>query len=271
MRDAGNADTFGEVPLLLTIDGRFAPTQRPQLRLHPLAGFPVLAVDGDRAIELQIADVIALLAGDMVEDLRVGEVTVEGKIAWDRLIDHPIDQLFAQNGMILEGCFVGHTGLLLAEAAELQRIVFARGTHVIGDQIVMGDQMPLIGMIPEPAGIFNQLAVMGDQRVINRDHAVRGVVGGRVALQPIEAPLVEQLFIPLDLGDPAVQAGLVSRDGKLPVDPTDGFAFRNKQAGQILSEVLAFGLVGKQIRVLGQEVLHNRREFNNRWHTRSWW
>jgi hypothetical protein len=30
----------------------------------------------------------------------------------------------------------------------------------------MGDQMPLIGMIPEPAGIFNQLAVMGDQRVI---------------------------------------------------------------------------------------------------------
>ncbi len=70
----------------------------------------------------------------------------------------------------------------------------------------MGDQMALLGMIPEPAGIFNQFPVMGDQRIINRDHAVRGVVRGGVALQPIKATLVQGLCIPLDLGDPAVQA-----------------------------------------------------------------
>jgi len=96
-------------------------------------------------------------------------------------------------------------------------------------------------------------------------------VGGRVALQPIEAPLVEGLFIPVNLSDPAVQAGLVGRDGKLPVDPANGFAFRDKQASQILSEVLALGLIGKQIRVLGHQVLHDGGELNNRWHTRSWW
>ena len=95
----------------------------------------------------------------------------------------------------------------------------------------MGDQMALIGMIPEPAGIFDQLAVMGDQRVINRDHAVRGVMGSRVALQLLEASLVELLCIPIDLRDPAVQAGLVSRDRKFTVDPADGFAFGDKEAG----------------------------------------
>ena len=35
VRDARNADTFGEIPLLLAVDGRFAPTQRPELRLRP--------------------------------------------------------------------------------------------------------------------------------------------------------------------------------------------------------------------------------------------
>src|SRR6266542_2793471 len=104
--DAGNADTFGEVPLLFVIDGRFAPTEWSELGLHPLARLPVLAIDRDGAIELQIPDVVAVLAGDMVEDLRVGEVTIEGEIAGNRLLDHPIDQLFAQYGVILEGCTV---------------------------------------------------------------------------------------------------------------------------------------------------------------------
>ncbi len=126
-------------------------------------------------------------------------------------------------------------------------------------------------MIPEPADIFNQLAVVIDEGVINRDDAILGVVGGRVALQQLEAPLVERQFIPLNLSDPAVQAGLVGRDCKLAVDTADGFAFSNEQAGQILSEVLALGLVGKQVCVLDQEVLHDAWELNNRWHTRSWW
>ena len=61
----------------------------------------------------------------MVEDLGVGEVTVEGEIARNRLLNHPIDQLFAQHRVILEGRPVGHAGVLLAEAAKFQGVVLA--------------------------------------------------------------------------------------------------------------------------------------------------
>ena len=148
----------------------------------------------------------------MIEDLGIGEVTVERKIAGDGLLDHPIDQLFAEHGVILEGVACGDAGLLLAKAAELQWVMLERGADVVGDQVIMGDPMTRLGMIPEPADILNQLAAVVDLRVINGDHSMRGVVGGGVALQQIEAPLVQRLFIPIDLRDPAVQARLIGRN-----------------------------------------------------------
>src|SRR6266508_2196866 len=244
VRHTWNADTFGEIPLLFAVNGRFAPTQRPQLRFDPLTRLPILAIDRDRAIELQITDIRALLTVDMIEDLGIGEVAVKGEIARYSLLDHPIDQLLAEYGVILEGLACGDATLLLTKAPKLQRVVLEGGADIVGDQVIVGDQMALVGMIPEPAGIFNQLAVMVDQGIINRDHAVRGVVGGRVALQPFEAPLVERLFIPVDLGDPAVQTGLVGRDRKLSVDAADGFAFGDEETSQILSEVPALRFVG---------------------------
>jgi hypothetical protein len=171
--------------------------------------------------------------------------------------------------VILERLAGGDAGFLLAEAPELQRIVFERGTDIVGDQVVMGDQMALVGVIPEPAGIFNQFPVMINQRVINRDYTVWRIVGGRVTLQQFKAPPVECLFIPVNLSDPAVQARLVGRGGKLAVDPADGFAFRNKQASQILGEVPTLWVVRKQIRVLNQEILHDAGKFDNRGHTAS--
>src|SRR5436853_4844471 len=197
MRDPRNADTLGEVPLLLVIDTRFAPTQRSQFGLHPLTGFPVASIDADRTIELQIADVIPFVAVNVIENVGMGEVAVEGEIAWNDLLDHPIDQLFTENSVVLEGRSVGNAGVLLAEATELQGIVLAGGTNIISNQVIVGDQMPLIGMIPEPAGIFNQLAVVIDERVIDSNHAVLGKASGGVALQQIEAPLVEGQFIPV--------------------------------------------------------------------------
>ncbi len=70
MVDPRNADTLGEEPLDLPVDGGFAPTERPQRQLHPLNRFPILAIDGDGAIELQVADVIPTMVVDMVEDVR---------------------------------------------------------------------------------------------------------------------------------------------------------------------------------------------------------
>ena len=271
VRDARNADTFGEVPLLFAIDDGLAPAQRPELRLHPLARLPVLAIDRDGAVELQVADIIPLVAVDVVEDFGVGKVAVEGKVTRNVLSYDPIDQFFAQDRMILERRLLRDAAFFLAEAAKLQGIVLARGTDVVGDQVIMGNQMALIGVIPEPASIFNQFSVMVDERVIDRDDTVLGIARSGVVLQEIEASLVEGRFIPIDLCDPAVQARLIGGDGKLTIDATHGFAFRDKQAGQILSEMLALGLIGKQVRVLGHEVLHDRRECNNCWHPCSWW
>src|SRR5262245_33693740 len=187
--DAGNADTLGEIPLLLALDSRFAPAQRSQFAFHPLTGFPVLTIDGDGAIELQIADVSAAVAVNVVEDVSMGEVTVEGEIARNVVLDDPIYQFLTQDSVVLEGHAGSDTGILLAEATEFQGIVLARRTDVVGNQIVMVDQ-----------------------RVINRDHTMRGVVGGGVALQEVQAPLVERLFIPLNLSNPAVETGLVGGD-----------------------------------------------------------
>ena len=110
---------------------------------------------------------------------------------------------------------------------------------------------------------------MVDQGVIDRDDAVGGIACGRVALQEREPTLVEGGVIPVDLSNPAVQAGLVGGDGKLTIDAADRFAFGDEQAGQILGEMPTLRLVGKQICVLGQEILYDRREFHNRWHRRS--
>jgi tetratricopeptide (TPR) repeat protein len=86
MVDAGNADTLGKIPLHLAVHGRFAPAEWPQLCLHPVTCFPVFPIDRDGAIELQVADVIPAMAVDVVEDLGIGEVAVEGEIARNGLL-----------------------------------------------------------------------------------------------------------------------------------------------------------------------------------------
>src|SRR5215211_7620221 len=112
---------------------------------------------------------------DMREDFGVGEIAVKGKIARDRLLNHPIDQLNAQIGMGMERLLGRNTGLFLAKAAKLQRVVFATGMHIIGKQIIVGNQMALLGMIPKPAHIVDQLAVMVNQSVVDRNYAILAI------------------------------------------------------------------------------------------------
>jgi hypothetical protein len=58
--------------------------------------------------------------------------------------------------------------------------VLERGTAIVGNQIVVGDQVALVGVVPEPADIGNQLAGVLDQRVVDRDDAVFGVAGAGI-------------------------------------------------------------------------------------------
>ena len=72
--------------------------------------------------------------------------------------------------------------------AELQRIVHAAGADVVGDEIVMGDLVPLLGVVPEPTDILDELPVVVDQQVINGDHPLVAVARVRRFLQSLQPP-----------------------------------------------------------------------------------
>src|SRR5436190_23381548 len=103
MLDTRNANALAVIPLLLAINGRFTPTQRSQFTLYPVTGFPVVPIDRDGAVELQITDIISAIVVDVVEDVGIGEVTVEGEITRNVLLDDPINQFLTQDSMVLEG------------------------------------------------------------------------------------------------------------------------------------------------------------------------
>src|SRR5262249_54114207 len=160
----GDLDRHREVPLPLVTD--------PQLlailgwdRRGQFAGLFRLAPPDQLAVEFQITDVaprtspMVHLALDVVEDLGVGEIAVEGKIARDLSLADPIDQLADQLGMVAERLVPRLADLLFAKEPELQGVVLAAGADVVDEEIVLSDLVALLGMVPEPAGIGDQLTV----------------------------------------------------------------------------------------------------------------
>src|SRR3712207_9000388 len=61
--------------------------------------------------------------------------------------------------------------------SKVERVVLARGANVVGDQVVVGDLVPLRGVIPEPADVVDELACVVDQGVVHGDGAVVAVAG----------------------------------------------------------------------------------------------
>ena len=99
--------------------------------------------------------------------------------------------------VVAERLLQGLADLLLAEEAELQGIVLAAGADVVGEEVVLGDLVPLLGVVPEPAGVGDQLAVAVDQGVVDGDDALVAVARGRVLLQQFQPSLVERLDVPV--------------------------------------------------------------------------
>ena len=77
-------------------------------------------------------------------------------------------------------------------------------------------------MIPKPANIVDQFAIVVDQGVVNRDDTILAVAGGRVVLEPFQALLIQTLGLPRRLSQEAVEARLVRCIRKLACDATDG-------------------------------------------------
>ena len=223
-------------------------------------------------LSLQVADVASgppepvRLGMDVVEDLGVGEVAVEGEVAGDLPLTDPVDQLAAQLGMVAERLLDRLADLLLAEEAELQRVVLAAGADVVDEEVVLGDLVPLLGMVPEPSGVGDQLAVPVDEGVVDGDDALVAVAGGRVLLEPFQSPLVEGLDVPAGLGEEAVEAGLIGGLGELVMDSEDGLPLGDEESGEVLGEVAALALVGEEIAVLVQGILDELGEFDDPWH-----
>jgi len=126
--------------------------------------------------------------------------------------------------MALERDLQRLTQVLFLEAAEVQGVVFAAGADVVDDQIVVGDLVALLGVVPEPADILDQLAAVVDEGVVDGEDALGAVAGGRVLLKEVKAALVELVDIPVGVGEEAVKAGLVGGLGELPVDGADVLA-----------------------------------------------
>src|SRR6185437_16630687 len=116
----------------------------------------------------------------MVKNGRVREVTIEDEGAGDVLLADPIDQLLAQDRVIFERLLQAVTLLLLLKAAELQGEMFAVGADVVDEQIVLDDLVTVLAMVPEPASVWNQLAAVVDEGVVDGDDAVSTVAGGRI-------------------------------------------------------------------------------------------
>ena len=60
----------------------------------------------------------------------------------------------------------------------------------------MGDEVTFVGVVPEPAHVFDQLACMVHQRIINGNHAPGAVARVGITLQPCQAAIVKDRDVP---------------------------------------------------------------------------
>jgi len=203
---------------------------------------------------------------NVIQYLRVGEIAVEGEIPGNFPLADPIDQLATEIGMV-EKFLAGSLALFpLAESAEFQGIMLPAAAHVVGEQIIVGNLVSLIGVIPEPSDVLDVLPVVVDQHVVDGNHATVRILCAGIPLQPFQPPLVERFLVPVHLGQEFVEAGLVGGLGKFPIYPQDRFSLRNHQSGEILREMPSLRFVGKQISELFHSFPNDLRKFDDPWH-----
>ena len=262
----------GQMPLLDPVDRhRLAVARRDRLRkFHRLL---LDALERQLAIELQVADVAAsrsvlvFQAVDVVLDRGTRVKAVEGEVAGNVLLVTPVYQFNGQLGHLLE-LLAGPLALaFLFETAELQRIVFAAGRmNVVDDNQILGVLVPLFGVIPERAGVLDELAGLVKEHVVDGDDAARMEFRVVELLQPLDASLVDDVLVPLDFGQEAIETGLVGCVWHFVGHTGDGFVVRNHQAGQIVGEMFSLRFVFEQgCEKLVNRVLHDFRGLDD-WH-----
>lgn len=269
--DSRNPQRATEVPLTLVfLADLLAITRRN--RRGQLIGPENLPFVLDVAVEFQITYIatnptaIILFAGDVVEDLRIGEKAVEDEVPWDALLANPIHQLAKQDRVVLESNLIGFGLFSFFEASKLQGVMFAIWANVVSEQVVMSDLIALLGMIPKPADILDQLAVVVDEDVVQSEDATRLVASGGIFLEQLQTSLVEGVDIPIDLGEEFVEARLIGGLGELVVNAENGFSFGQEESGKVFGEMLSLRLATKQVGEVLLSLFDELRECNDTWH-----
>src|SRR6266852_2780857 len=130
----------------------------------------------------------------------------------------------------------------------------------------MGDHVSLVSMVPEPPHILDQLALVRHQRIIDGNDPAPAVARLGRLLQPGQPAIVQRRDVPLDFRQPAVEARLVRREGKFPVDATHRLVFGYHQTGQIFRKVPAGGLRVEQITKNHERFVHDGGKVHNSGH-----
>jgi len=168
---------------------------------------------------------------------------------------------------VVEELLAGHLALVaFPETSELQGIVFAACAYVVANQVVVGDLVPPLGMTPEPAHVLDELAVMVDQHVVDRDHPAVAVTGAGIFLHPLKPAFVQLGFLPLHLGEEAIQARLIRGHGEFAVDPPHGLSRGHHQPGEIFREVPPLRLANEQVAELLDRIPNHTWKRGDPWH-----
>ena len=196
--DVGDAHGHRKVPLPSVTDPHLLAITCGD-RGRQIVGLDDPSLPLQLAVTLEVADIAPrpsqsiLLAVNVIEDLGAGEVRVHREVAGDLTLTNPVDQLTAQDGMVAERLLQGLAELLLAEEAELQGVMLAAGADVVGEEIVLGDLVPLLCVVPEPPRVGDQQAIAIDQGIIDRNDSLVAVPSGGVFLEFLQSSLVEGL------------------------------------------------------------------------------
>ena len=144
-----------------------------------------------------------LLAVDVVEHRGAGEVTVPAEVAGNLTFAHPVDQFATQGGVVAERLADRLAHLLFAEEAEHQGVVFAAGADVVYEEEILGDLVPLLGVVPEPSDVGDQLTGSIDEGLVDGDDPLVAVAGGRILLEQFQASLVQGTGVPFARRSPS--------------------------------------------------------------------
>ena len=269
-----NVHGASEIPLPLVATANFLAGFRRD-RGGQLVGSQRLAFPFHFAIEFQVANISPRLIVpvafrvNVIQIFGMREIAIEDEISRYFPLASPIHQLTKQLAVILESFAGGLTLVAFFEAAEIQWVMLTVGANIVGEQVVLCNLVTLFSMIPIPAHVLDELAVVIDEAVVESNRAVFTVGGRRIFLQQLQPPLIEQRLIPIRLREKAIQARLVSRLDELTVDAADRFVFRHHQACEILGEVLPLRFVSEQVAEGIHGFANNTGKLDDGWHERT--